>query len=95
MMSFVAQCQSAQGTNCNEAFISKEAARCIAQSASLEPGLEPWTIALGYTASYQRLIWSVENLLVNNGAAGYSGKSLSLDAATGRVLGRTGWMASE
>jgi hypothetical protein len=92
--SFAAECQAENGTGCDEAFISKEAARCIAQQDRLEPGLEPWTLAMTYHHSYQRIVWGVENLLEDHGNDGYSGRSVTLDAVSGKVLGRTGWSAT-
>jgi hypothetical protein len=91
--SFRAECRSAGGAGCDESFMSKEAARCIAEKERFAPGLEAWTIRLSYEASYHRLVWAVENLLEDRGADGYSGQSLTLDAVNGRVLGRTAWSA--
>ena len=91
---FAAECQSAGGTGCDQSFISKEAARCIAESLAFEPGLGDWEIAMTYHHSYHRVVWGVENLLEDRGADGYSGKSLTLDAALGTLLGRTSWQAT-
>jgi hypothetical protein len=90
----VAACRSTGGTGCEEAFISKEAARCIAESERFAPGLDAWSIGLDYQVSYHRVVWGVENLLVNRGAGDYSGQSITLDAVTGRVLGHTNWSAT-
>ncbi|MEY4546375.1 MAG: hypothetical protein RL685_2570 [Pseudomonadota bacterium] len=91
---FAAECRAdAAGTGCDESFLSLEAARCIAQDAQFRAGLEAWTIALTYNDSYHRVVWGVENLLVDNGPDGYSGESLTVDAVNGRVLGRTTWSA--
>src|SRR5262245_21478307 len=94
LQGFVDECLASDGSGCNGSFISLGAARCIATAQSLEPGLEPWTIGLTYHHSYHRIVWGVQNLLVNT-ASESSGKSLTLDAVDGRVLGRTGWRASE
>lgn len=88
--SFQSQCRSAGGSDCDGAFISKEAARCVAQTEKMEPGLEPWIIGMAYERSYHRLCWEVENVLDNEGTS-YAGKSLTLDAVSGRVLGRSDW----
>jgi hypothetical protein len=90
MQTFVTECEAAEGSRCNEAFISKGAARCIGVSERFEPGLEPWTIGLRYHNSFHRVVWGVENLLENQGGFS-SGKSLTLDAVDGKVLGRTDW----
>ena len=87
---YESQCRSAGGSGCDGAFISKEAARCIAQNEKFEAGLEPWTLGMSYEHSYGRLGWEIQNVLTNEGTA-YSGKSLTLDAVSGRVLGRTDW----
>jgi hypothetical protein len=92
--SFAAECKAEGGADCEAAFISKEAARCIAQQAGLEPGLEAWTIAMTYHHSYHRVVWGVENLLEDHGSDGYSGKSVTVDAVSGSVLGRTDWRAT-
>ena len=91
--SLAAECREASGTGCDGDLISKEAARCIAQNEHFEAGLDAWSIGLAYLHSYHRLAWGVDNLLVDHGADGYSGQSLTLDALSGRVLGRTGWSA--
>jgi hypothetical protein len=91
---FVAECRADGGNDCDESFISREAARCIAESLAFEPGLDAWNIAMTYHHSYHRVVWGVENLLEDLGDDGYSGKSLTLDAARGALLGRTTWRAT-
>jgi hypothetical protein len=93
--SFEAECRSAGGMNCDGPPISREAARCIAENEAFAPGLEAWNIGLAYANSYHRVVWSVENLLRNVSADDYSGQSLTLDAVSGRVLGRTNWNANQ
>jgi hypothetical protein len=92
---FTAECHSDGGTDCDESFMSKEAARCIAQSLAFDPGLDAWGIAMTYNYSYSRVVWAIENLLEDRGADGYSGESLTLDATLGTVLGRTSWHAAQ
>jgi len=87
---FQSQCRSAGGAGCDGAFISKEAARCIAQNEKLETGLEPWSIGMSYKTSYRRLSWDVQNVTEDQGAT-YGGTTLTLDAVSGRVLGRSNW----
>jgi len=91
---FAEECRSEGGTGCDESFISREAARCIAERLAFEPGLDAWDIAMTYHHSYHRVVWGVENLLEDRGDDGYSGKSLTLDAALGTLLGRTSWDAT-
>jgi hypothetical protein len=91
---FTAECRAEGGSSCDESFISREAARCIAESLAFEPGLEDWTIAMTYRHSFHRVVWGVENLLEDLGQDGYSGKSLTLDAARGTLLGRPTWRAT-
>jgi len=91
---FVEECRSQGGSGCDDSFISREAARCIAEGLAFEPGLEAWDIALMYHHSYHRVVWGVQNLLEDLGNDGYSGKSLTLDAARGDLLGRTTWRAT-
>jgi hypothetical protein len=91
---FTAECRAEGGSSCDESFISREAARCIAESLAFEPGLEAWTIGMTYHHSFHRVVWGVENLLEDLGDDGYSGKSLTLDAARGTLLGRTTWHAT-
>lgn len=90
-----AECRSSGGTGCDERFISLEAARCIAQDARFEAGLEPWSLSLSYESSRRRVTWGVQNVLVDQSPARYSGQSLILDAVTGRELGRTSWSTTQ
>lgn len=90
----VTECESDRGTECDAKFISKEAARCIAESLDFSPGLEPWRIGLGYHYGYQRITWGVSNLLQDRGADGASGSALSLNAVDGSLIARLGWDVS-
>ena len=92
---FATECREDGGTGCDESFISREAARCIGESLAFEPGLDVWLIAMTYNYSYSRVVWGIENLLEDRGDDGYSGKSLTLDAALGTLLGRTSWEATQ
>jgi len=87
---FQGQCLSAGGSGCDGAFISKDAARCIAQNEKLETGLEPWSIGMSYKASYRRLSWDIQNVTEDQGST-YGGTTVTLDAVSGRVLGRSNW----
>ena len=84
------KCRSAGGSGCDGAFISKEAARCIAQNEKLDTGLEPWSIGMWYEDSYRRLGWEIQNVTEDQGST-YKGTTLTVDAVSGRVLGRSNW----
>lgn len=92
---FLAQCRSAGGSGCDERLISLEAARCIALDQQFQAGLDEWVLSLKYEVSYRRVTWGVQNVLVDDGPANYSGQSLIIDAVSGRVLGRTSWRATQ
>lgn len=92
---FSAECRSSGGRGCDEPFISLEAARCIARDSQFQAGLEQWALSLKYEVSYRRVTWGVQNVLVDDGPANYSGESLVIDAVSGRVLGRTSWRAAQ
>jgi hypothetical protein len=80
------------GTGCDASrFLSKEAALCLAQSNGLEAGLGPWSVALVYHHGHERVVWNVMNVTNDDGAAGYSGGNLTLDATDGAVLGRSAY----
>jgi hypothetical protein len=91
---FQSQCRSAGGSGCDAAFISKEAARCIAQNEKLETGLEPWMIGMWYEDSYRRLGWEIQNVTEDQGST-YKGTTLTVDAVSGRVLGRSNWTTTQ
>jgi hypothetical protein len=87
---FQSKCRSAGGSGCDASFISKEAARCIAQNEKLATGLEPWSIGMWYEDSYRRLGWEIQNVTEDQGPT-YKGTTLTVDAVSGRVLGRSNW----
>ncbi|HEU4577743.1 MAG TPA: hypothetical protein VFS67_05790 [Polyangiaceae bacterium] len=91
---FQSQCRAAGGSGCDGAFISREAARCIAQNEKLEAGLEPWAIGMWYEQSYRRVGWEIQNVLVDQGST-YQGTTLTVDAVSGRVLGRSSWSTTQ
>lgn len=90
---FAAECRTDGGTDCDARFISREAARCIALDEQFQAGLDEWDIALAYHHSHRRVVWGIQNVLVDNDTDGYAGESLTVDAVNGRVLGRTSWRA--
>ena len=91
---FQSRCRSAGGSGCEGTFISKEAARCIAQNEKLETGLEPWIIGMWYEDSYRRVGWEIQNVTEDQGTT-YKGTTLTLDAVSGRVLGRSNWSTTQ
>jgi hypothetical protein len=60
---FAEQCRAEGRQRLRREFISKAAARCIAESLAFEPGLDAWDIAMTYHHSYHRVVWGIENLL--------------------------------
>ena len=84
-----ADCVMNGGTGCDaEAFISKDAASCIATLQGFEAGLEPWQIALTFHHGYKRVVWNVTNKLVDQGGGAYMGQVLTIDATDDNVLGK-------
>lgn len=93
--SIAAECQAEAGTGCDvSSFISKGAASCIATLNQFEVGLEPWKLALVYHHRFSRVVWNVTSTLRDNGADGYSGAVLTLDATDGAVLGQSSYSAT-
>lgn len=90
-----ADCVMYGGTGCDaHAFISKDAASCIATLEGFEAGLERWQIALTFHNGYKRVVWNVLNKLVDQGAGAYMGQALTIDATDGGVLGRASYIAT-
>jgi hypothetical protein len=90
-----AECEMSGGSGCSAgAFISKDAASCIALASDFEVGLEPWSVALTYHYRFARVVWNVMSKLDDRGPGGYSGGILTLDATTGAVLDRGGYDAT-
>lgn len=86
------ECAANGGTGCEASrFVSKEAALCLAESNEFEAGLRPWSVALVYHHSHDRVVWNVTNVTNDDGAEGYSGGVLTLDATDGAVLGRSAY----
>ena len=76
------------------AFITREAALCIADLEQMEDGLEGLMAWLVYNHDEQRPCWAVQNLLQESQYEG-AGKVLLIDAITGEVLfdGEWSWIA--
>ena len=78
------ECARSGGTGCDAAaFISRDAASCIATSSGFGPGLERWRIALAYGHGQERVVWNVMNKTADDGVNGYVGQVLAIDATDG------------
>ena len=73
--------------------VSKSAALCIARDAGLSEGLVGFRADLVYNYQYQLPIWSVGNVLVDDGADGSIGSAVAISAVDGTVLDRVEWAA--
>jgi hypothetical protein len=95
VFTIASDCVASGGTGCDAArFISREAASCLAELSGFEAGIQPWSIALVYHHSHGRVVWNVMNVVNDDGAEGYSGGTLTLDAMDGRILSRSGYTAT-
>ncbi len=89
------ECEALGGVNCDPgALITLWAAECIARADGLEAGITSWSTSLNTLEDEGRLSWSVSNTLTDNGTGQRSGESVSIDAISGEVTGRFGWMAT-
>ena len=70
--------------------IDEAKARQIAIKAGFEPGIEKWSIRFHWHGGFKTYVWEIENTLekINNSSSGKmaNGKSLLIDANTGKVL---------
>lgn len=72
------------------AFITRDAALCIADLEELDEGLEGLEAWLVFNHGEQRPCWAVQNLLYESAAEG-GGEVLLIDAITGEVLFAGEW----
>jgi hypothetical protein len=87
-------CREGGGSGCDEqAFISRDAADCIARDAGLATGIQPWNTSLNYFQNHQRVGWGIMTVREST-SDGYWGESLVLDATTGAELARTTYRAT-
>jgi hypothetical protein len=93
----VAQECADDGQTCDpQVFITRDAARCLAEIEELDDGLAEWRISLVYNYEYQRPIWVVDNTTQIEACGDISdeyGESLIFDAETGDLLDRGMWAA--
>ncbi|MCA9708378.1 MAG: hypothetical protein KDK70_21190 [Myxococcales bacterium] len=93
--SIAEQCE-ADGAACDaDAFITRDAAVCIAEADGLEEGLGPWEVQLVYQyGEVHRPVWSVSNTTLDDPSdCRKSGHTRTIDAETGEVLQSSSWMA--
>lgn len=85
------------GQTCDaEAFVTREAARCLAELEELDAGIAEWRISLVYNYEYQRPIWVVENTMAIEPCGDISdeyGEALLFDAESGELLDLRLWSA--
>ncbi|MDP7110332.1 MAG: hypothetical protein QGH45_00140 [Myxococcota bacterium] len=76
------------------AFITRDAALCIAELAELDDGLEGYQAWLVFNHDEQRPCWAVQNVLYDEQFEG-GGEVLLIDALTGEILfdGEWNWIA--
>jgi hypothetical protein len=72
------------------AFMSVDAALCIARANGLPEGLSGLQGSLVYNGQFRRVIYAVENTL-HKAADRAGGDTLAIDAISGAVLDRGGW----
>jgi hypothetical protein len=86
-------CRDGGGSGCDEhAFISRDAAECLAREAGLADGVQPWRTTLGYYENHQRVGWGIMTVREHT-SDGFWGESLVLDATTGEELALTSYSA--
>lgn len=89
------ECEAA-GVSCNpDAFITRDAALCIARAEGLEEGLLPWTADLIYSERLERPAWGVTSTLEGAPHSCYENSlTMVIDAETGEVLDQIGLIVS-
>lgn len=89
----VAEACEENGVTCDpDAFITRDAAICVARAEGLAEGVAAWDVHLVYHHHYQRPLWSVSNTTLDDPADCHqAGEQLSIDAETGEVLARLDW----
>jgi hypothetical protein len=86
-------CRDGGGSGCDErAFISRDAADCIARELGLAAGIQPWSTTIGYYENHQRVGWGIMTVREHT-SDGFWGDALVLDATTGEELARTSYRA--
>jgi hypothetical protein len=88
------ECASA-GHPCDaSAFVSRDAAACVARSLGFAEGLSPWRLMLRYEPRAAVPVWYVDNTTEQLGACDQKGDELALHAETGELVGEFQWSAS-
>lgn len=87
------ECKPGGITACNAGYITEGAARCIAESEGLAPGIKPWTVSVPfYDSQHRRIARNVSSTIGPGNYGGDYGAEVSLDAVTGVVLDSRGWV---
>jgi hypothetical protein len=87
-------CRDDGSSGCDErAFISRDAADCIARETGLAAGLRLWSTTIGYYQNHQRVGWGIITVREYT-SDGYWGEVLVLDATTGEELDRSSYRAT-
>ena len=89
-----AECELEGGSDCAAAaYLTRDAAFCLASLEGLSEGIEDWAAGLTYHHQYGTVVWNVISTEVAE--AGYSaGETLTFHATTGERLGRSSWEAT-
>lgn len=86
-----AQCE-AEGAPCEGAIVvGRDEAICAAKDGGIREGLEGLYADLMFHDRLAKPVWSVSNVLEDDGAGTSRGSSFVVDAETGAVLDRTEW----
>jgi hypothetical protein len=89
------QCQQSGGSGCEErAFISRDAATCLAQTSGVAEGERPWEVSLGYFDNHKRVGWLMMTVAGSTRDGGNWGDAVVLDATTGGELSRSTYTAT-
>jgi len=88
-----AECDE-DGSPCDpDAFITREAARCLAELEDFDAGLVEWRFDLIYHSGHQLPIWAVSNTtIIDEGDCREEGETLSFDAQTGELVELEQWL---
>jgi hypothetical protein len=85
---------TAAGVSCDpDAFITRDAALCVAEAEGLAEGLAAWTAELRFSARLERPIWSVANTTAGAPNSCFQESTvMAIDAETGEVLEQSNLM---
>ncbi|GEM_PF-3519721 len=89
------QCESRGGSDCDAAaYITRDAAECIAAWAGLPDGIGRWTVSVYFHIEFGVPAWDVSAMTWDDGW-GWGGEVAVLHAATGEVLDTQEWEDEE